>query len=62
MSKIPFGPTYEEMLNPSKIDPKLRKKALDAKVDELDPINLFNITFFSSAEKVGVLSFTPNFS
>ena len=52
MSKIPFGPTYEEMLNPSKIDPKLRKKALDAKVDELDPINLFNITWKNEKNEV----------
>ncbi|MFP4078766.1 MAG: PLP-dependent cysteine synthase family protein [Candidatus Izemoplasmataceae bacterium] len=45
MNKIPFGPTYEEMLHPSKIDPQLRKKALAAKKDELDPLNLFNITW-----------------
>jgi len=45
MSKIPFGPTYEEMLHPSKVDPKIREKALKAKTNELDPINLFNITW-----------------
>lgn len=45
MSKIPFGPTYDEMLDPSKIDPEVRKKALEAKKDELDPINLFNINW-----------------
>ena len=45
MSKIPFGPTYDEMLNPSHQDPEVRKKALKAKQEnELDPINLFNIT------------------
>lgn len=45
MSKIPFGPTYDEMLNPSHIDPKIRKEALAKKKDELDPINLFNINW-----------------
>jgi cysteine synthase len=45
MSKIPFGPTYDEMLNPSHIDPAIRKKALEKKSDELDPINLFNINW-----------------
>jgi cysteine synthase len=45
MSKIPFGPTYDEMLHPSHIDPKIRKKALEKKSEELDPINLFNINW-----------------
>lgn len=46
MSKIPFGPTYEEMLNPELIDPEVRSTALAAQKDnELDPINLFNITW-----------------
>ncbi len=45
MTKIPFGPTYEEMLHPSKIEPSIRKKALKAKDNELDPLNLFNITW-----------------
>jgi len=46
MSKqqIPFGPTYEEMLHPETISPEIRQKALEAR-DELDPINLFNITW-----------------
>lgn len=43
---VPFGPTYEEMLNPQTIDVNVRKKALKAlKENELDPINLFNITW-----------------
>jgi len=46
IEKIPFGPTYEEMLHPGKIDPGIREKALRAaKKDEMDPINLFNITW-----------------
>ncbi len=46
MIKIPYGPTYEEMLHPGKIDSDTRKKALDALEDEeLNPLNLFNITW-----------------
>jgi cysteine synthase len=52
-AKIPFGPTYEEMLHPEKIDPEIREKALRAaKADEMDPINLFNITWKDEAGKV----------
>lgn len=40
------GPTFEEMLHPSKIDPDTRAAALRARTeDPLDPINLFNITW-----------------
>ncbi|NLC76655.1 MAG: pyridoxal-phosphate dependent enzyme [Clostridia bacterium] len=50
---IPFRPTYEEMLHPEKIDPEVRKKALKAKDEnELDPINLFNITWKDANNKV----------
>lgn len=46
MRKIPLGPNYEEMLYPEKIDKNIRAEALDAlKDDELNPINLFNITW-----------------
>jgi cysteine synthase len=52
-TKIPFGPTYDEMRHPETIDPTIRKKALDAsRTDELDPINLFNITWKDDAGKV----------
>lgn len=48
--KIPFGPTYEEMLHPEKTDPAVRQQALAAKeADELDPVNLFNITWKDAA-------------
>lgn len=51
--KIPFGPTYHEMLYPQQIDPKIREKALRAAgKDELNPINLFNITWKDEAGKV----------
>jgi len=52
MYKVPFGPTYEEMLHPDKIDPKIRKQALKAKTSELDPINLFNITWKNEKNQV----------
>lgn len=53
MSKIPFGPTYDEMLNPSHQDPKIRAEALKArKENELDPINLFNITWKNENDQV----------
>ena len=46
MAKIPYGPTYDEMLDPSLLSKDVRARALTALVnDELDPINLFNITW-----------------
>jgi len=46
MGKVIYGPTFEEMLHPEKIEPKIRQKALEMKSkDPLDPINLFNITW-----------------
>ncbi len=40
------GPTFEEMLHPTRIAPDIRQKALAARSeDPLDPINLFNITW-----------------
>jgi cysteine synthase len=45
-AKLVLGPTFEEMLDPGKIDPGIRKLALEAKEkDPLDPINLYNITW-----------------
>ncbi|MFA5422108.1 MAG: pyridoxal-phosphate dependent enzyme [Bacilli bacterium] len=53
MTKIPFGPTYDEMLHPDRIDPEVRAKALKAKREnELDPINLFNINWKDDKGKV----------
>ncbi len=43
MSKIPFGPTYDEMLHPELLDPAIKKLSHEAKKNELDPMNLFNI-------------------
>ncbi len=51
--KVPFGPTYEEMLYPERIDPELRQRALSAlKENELDASNLFNITWKDGNNKV----------
>ena len=52
MSKIPFGPTYEEMLHPHLIDPDLKKKVHLAKQNELDELNLFNITWKNENQEV----------
>jgi cysteine synthase len=47
------GPTFEEMLHPEKIAPKVRERALKARVENpLDPINLFNITWRDSNNAV----------
>ena len=52
-AKIPFGPTYEEMRCPEKLNPEVRERALRAAKDnELDPLNLFNITWKDEAGKV----------
>ncbi|TVP85516.1 MAG: pyridoxal-phosphate dependent enzyme [Acholeplasmataceae bacterium] len=51
MPKVPFGPTYHEMLHPETIDPLIRKQAC-ASQDELDPIHLFNITWKNEQGKV----------
>ncbi len=45
MKQIPFGPNYDEMLHPEKIPKSLRQKVLNAKSDEFNPLNLFNITW-----------------
>jgi hypothetical protein len=53
MRKIPLGPSYEEMLYPEKIDKDIRFAALKAlKEDELNPINLFNITWKGEDDQV----------
>jgi cysteine synthase len=46
MTKAIFGPTFEEMLHPSVIDPVLRQQAAGALTESpLDPVNLYNITW-----------------
>lgn len=53
MKKKILGPTFEEMLHPEKIDRPIRERALKAMTeDPLDPINLFNITWKDSDNKI----------
>jgi cysteine synthase A len=52
-SKLITGPTFEEVLHPDKIDPQVRKRALEMRTkDPLDPINLYNITWRSPEGKI----------
>ncbi|MBZ5629965.1 MAG: pyridoxal-phosphate dependent enzyme [Acidobacteriia bacterium] len=44
-SETGFGPTYNEMLHPETLPQSIRQKALAARTNELDPINLYNITW-----------------
>ncbi len=60
MPKVPFGPNYDEMLDPSLIDKNVRAKALTAlHENELDPINLFNITWKDAANQVRKVVLPP---
>ncbi|HOI84674.1 MAG TPA: pyridoxal-phosphate dependent enzyme [Acholeplasmataceae bacterium] len=52
MKGIPFGPTYDEMLHPNLIDPSLKQKIKDASQHELDPMNLFRITWKDGKQNV----------
>ncbi len=53
MATVPFGPNYDEMLDPGLIDKNVRARALAAlHENELDPINLFNITWRDAANEV----------
>lgn len=46
VSRFPFGPTYDEMARPELIQPSVRAAAIEAlQNDELNPVNLFNITW-----------------
>ena len=60
MTKIPFGPTYDEMLHPETVAADVRAKALKAlKEDELNPINLFNITWKNESNTVRKVVLPP---
>ena len=59
-TKIPFGPTYDEMLHPEKLTADVREKALKKlHEDELDPINLFNITWKDADNQVRKVVLPP---
>jgi cysteine synthase len=45
MTNFVPGPTYAEMFDPATLPAALRDKAIAARQDELDPTNLFNITW-----------------
>lgn len=59
MNGIPFGPTYDEMLERDQIDPKIKKRAEEAQSDELNPINLFNITWKDTDNNVRKVILPP---
>jgi len=46
------GPTYAEMRHPSRLPPEIRRRALEARKNELDPLNLFNITWRNREDRV----------
>ncbi len=46
------GPTYREMLHPELLPRAIREQALAAATSELDPINLFNITWRGSGRSI----------
>jgi len=59
-NKVPFGPTYDEMLHPEKIDPAVRATALkQLHENELDPINLFNINWKDADNQVRKIVLPP---
>lgn len=52
-TKYVWGPTFEEMLHPSRIEAKLRKQALSAfDSDPLSSLNLFNITWRDRKDEI----------
>lgn len=59
MNSIPFGPTYEEMLERNLINPDIKLLAENAVDDELNPINLFNITWKDHYNKVQKVVLPP---
>jgi len=53
------GPTYSEMLHPELLPPAVREAALAGIANELDPINLFNITWRGESGKIRHLLLPP---
>jgi len=45
MKRAVWGPTYQEMFQPELLPPSIYGRALAASANELDPYNLFNITW-----------------
>lgn len=46
------GPTYQEMFDPRSLPPGVQRQASAARGDELDPANLFNITWRGPAGEI----------
>lgn len=60
MVKVPFGPTYDEMLHPDLVDGEIRAKAIKALTEnELDAVNLFNITWKKADNRVRKMVLPP---
>ncbi len=56
MTKMIFGPTFAEMLDPSQIPTEIRSRALAAKTaDPLNPINLYNLTWKNEYGRVNYI-------
>lgn len=52
-TRLITGPTYAEMLDPERIAPDLRRRALAAaRQDPLDPLNLFNISWKDESGRI----------
>ncbi len=47
-----LGPTYGEMLHPETLPASVRQKSAAARANELDPMNLFNITWRDSRDGI----------
>ena len=53
MSRPILGPTFEEMLHPSTIDPATRQKAVKTlKEAPLDPVNLYNLSWRGAKNRI----------
>ncbi len=52
MTTKTLGPTYREMLHPEELPTAFRRSAEAAQANELDPANLFNITWKNSQNQV----------
>ena len=61
--KIVWGPSYQEMLDPTLLGPATRQEALRALGgDEMSPANLFNITWRDERGRVRVIRVPPELS
>jgi cysteine synthase len=58
-SAVGYGPTYDEMLHPETLPASIQQKALAARANELDPINLYNITWRSPDNSIRHIVLPP---